>query len=119
MVLTLVRKWFECWEKGNLEELPIAPGFIHISPYGRIEGRDVYLRLVKDNLDKFLGHTFEIHELIGGDSVACCRYTASKDDFKLEVSEWHYMEEEQITKVIAYYDIPREAAHLDYPESAE
>ena len=81
----IVRLWFEKWEQADIQHLPIAEDFIHTSPYGTITGKAQYLELVEANLDKFLGHRFEIHDEIYQADKGCVRYTATKEDFILEV----------------------------------
>ena len=85
---TLVHTWFQKWEEGDFEHIPITEDFSHTSPYGTIDGKKAYLDLVKANRDKFLGHRFEIHDELYGDDIACVRYTTRNGDFKLDVSEW-------------------------------
>ncbi len=104
----LVRKWFEYWDKGDFGQLPIADDFIHTSPYGTIEGKSTYLEIVKVNLDKFLGHRFTLHDAFYDADKACVRYSAIKEDFRLFVSEWHYIQNGMIHKIIAYYNIEGE-----------
>ena len=102
----LVRQWFEKWEKGDYQELPISENFQHTSPFGTITGRQSYLELVKKNEDKFLGQTFEIHDGIYSPDKASVRYTAKQgNDFRLEVSEWYFVRDGLIRKIIAYYHI--------------
>ena len=104
----LVHTWFDIWKAGNFEDLPLADHFTHTSPYGTIEGKQAYMDLVNANRDKFLGHTFEIHDTLFEDHSACIRYTAVQGDFRLEVTEWHYCKDHLIEKIIAYYNIPGE-----------
>lgn len=102
----LVKKWFEVWENGDFLNLPISNNFVHTSPFGTIESKKSYLDLVESNKDKFLGYSFEIHDIIYEPEKACVRYTARQGkDFSLDVSEWYYFNETQITKIIAYYHI--------------
>lgn len=105
---TLVKQWFDLWEAGDFRDLPISETFTHTSPYGTIEGKSAYLELVEANRDKFLGHRFEIHDLLFGDERACVRYSAIQDNFRLEVSEWHYVEGGLIEEIVAYYNIEGE-----------
>ncbi|MEC3905839.1 nuclear transport factor 2 family protein [Tamlana sp. 2201CG12-4] len=101
----LVNKWFEVWERGDFENIPVSKNFSHTSPYGTINGKSTYLNLIKDNKDQFLGHTFVIHDMISEDNKACVHYSAIKEDFKLNVSEWHYSKNNLIEKIIAHYHI--------------
>ena len=115
----LIQKWFDIWEKGNFHDLPISENFRHISPYGTMSGRDFYIKLIEGNKDKFLGHKFIVHDILYGVDKACVRYSAIKDDFRLEVSEWHYMGEEGIEEIVAYYNIEGEVSEersLNMPE---
>ena len=104
----LVKRWFEIWENGDFENIPVTDDFRHTSPYGTIEGKTAYLELVTNNRDKFLGHRFEIHDELFTERNACIRYTAIQRDFQLEVTEWHYFENGKIDEIIAYYNIPGE-----------
>jgi len=104
----LVKKWFVKWEEGDFMDLPISENFIHTSPYGTIKGKGQYISLIEANEEKFLGHRFEIHDEIYEKDKACVRYTAIRDNFRLDVSEWYYPDEEQIKEIIAYYNIEGE-----------
>ena len=104
----IVKRWFQAWELGDYLDLPITEEFKHTSPYGVIEGNQVYLDLVEANKDKFLNHRFVIHDIICQDNVASVRYTAIQEDFQLEVSEWHWIEGDLIKEIVAYYNIPGE-----------
>lgn len=102
---TLVRKWFQLWEKGLFEDLPISEDFQHHSPFGVITGKESYLNLVRNNKDKFLGYSFDILDLICAENHACVRYKSKQGDFELEVSEWHYIDNGLIHEIFAYYHI--------------
>jgi len=104
----LVQDWFYKWETGDFLDLPITENFRHTSPYGLIEGKERYIKLVEANKDKFLGHRFELHDEIYEAGHACVRYTAIQPEFKLEVSEWYYFKDNLIAEIIAYYNIEGE-----------
>ena len=102
----IVKEWFEKWKQGDYMNLPLAENFKHTSPFGVINGKQKYLDLVKENEDKFLGQTFELHESIYEADRACVRYTAKQgEDFSLAVSEWYHIKNNLIEAVIAYYHI--------------
>ena len=101
-------KWFEIWQKGNFKDLPLTDDFSHTSPYGTIDSKATYLQIVMANKDKFLGHKFEIHDAMYSENKASIRYTAIKEDFRLDVSEWHYTRDGLIEKIVAYYNIEGE-----------
>ena len=111
----IAKKWFDKWEEGDFRNLPISEHFKHTSPYGIIDGKKAYINLVEANKDKFLGHRFEIHDIIYDKNKACIRYTAIQEDFTLEVSEWHYMEANKIKEIVAFYNIEEERIEIDEP----
>lgn len=105
-IKTLIPTWFRVWESGEFQKIPVTDTFIHISPFGTIEGKKSYLELVVSNKDKFLDYRFEIHDTIYDKDKACVRYTAHQgEDFKLDVSEWYYISGGLIDKIVAYYHI--------------
>lgn len=108
----LVHRWFDVWRKGNFQDIPVTDDFKHTSPYGTIEGKKEYLEVVEANREKFLGHTFEIHDEIYAEKEGCIRYTARKDDFFLEVTEWHFASEDGISEIVAYYNIEEKRIEL-------
>jgi len=101
----LVEKWFECWNIGDYQNIPISESFIHTSPFGSTHGRKAYLDLINKNEDKFLGYTFTVHDAIYEDEKACVRYTGTQGEFYLDVSEWYYIKDNLIDKIYAYYHI--------------
>jgi hypothetical protein len=116
--IDLVRTWFNTWEEGSFRDLPLSDDFQHVSPYGIISGKEAYLNLIEENLDMFLGHRFVIHDVLYDEEKACIRYTALKENFVLEVTEWQYFKDNRITKVIAYYNVEGEISDdrkLEYP----
>ncbi|HMB63152.1 MAG TPA: nuclear transport factor 2 family protein [Eudoraea sp.] len=104
----LVRTWFRKWETGDFQNIPISENFRHTSPFGTIEGKKEYLKLVEANKDKFLGHRFVIHDEIYGQDKACVRYTAIHGDTSYEVSEWYFPERGLIGEIIAHFNIATE-----------
>ena len=35
----LVKKWFEVWENGDFQNIPVTEDFKHTSPFGTIDGK--------------------------------------------------------------------------------
>jgi len=102
----LIKIWFDKWNNGDFINLPITENFEHVSPFGKVQGKEAYLKLVTENKDKFLGYSFKIHDSIFKPESACVRYTANQGlDFTLDVSEWYYIKNNLIEKVVAYYHI--------------
>ena len=116
----LVKNWFEKWRNGDYLNLPISKNFKHTSPFGTIDGKQTYLDLVKENEDKFLGQTFDLHDAIYEKDRACVRYTAKQGkDFSLDVSEWYYVKDNLIEEIVAYYHIGeiRDERQLENPNN--
>lgn len=109
----LTKTWFDRWENGDFYNLPISENFKHTSPYGTINGKKEYLELVEANTDKFLGHRFEIQDTMFDKRKACIRYTAVQGDFRLDVTEWHFVKDGLIDEIIAYYNIAEERIKID------
>ena len=60
----LVRLWFQVWEAGDFENIPVEENFKHTSPYGTIESKKSYLGVVEANKDAFLGGHFDLQDEI-------------------------------------------------------
>ena len=106
----LVERWFDCWANGQLNDLPIAPHFQHTSPYGTINGKAAYMELVNTNRDKFLGNRFELHNALYEANSACVRYTMRSGDFVLPASEWFFVANGAIERIVSYYNIEGEVS---------
>jgi hypothetical protein len=103
--IELVKIWFQKWETGDYHNLPISDNFRHTSPFGVTEGKNKYISMVEANKEKFLGYRFELHDEIFEKNKGCVRYTAIQGDFKLDVSEWYYVQDDLIEEIIAFYHI--------------
>ena len=101
----IISDWFEKWGKGDYKNLPLKDTFTHTSPFGSIKGKQNYLELVANNEEKFLGYSFDIHDAIYAEGHGCVRYTAIQGDFKLDVSEWYYLDGDLIKEIVSYYHI--------------
>lgn len=103
-LLDLVHLWFERWESGDFEHIPVEEGFRHTSPYGIVAGKTAYLSMIQESRDSFLGFEFEIHDELYGSETACVRYTGRKGDYALEATEWFFKGTDLIEAIVSYYD---------------
>ncbi len=102
----IIQLWFTKWGKNDILNLPISDTFSHTSPFGTINGKAEYLKIIEANKDKFLGYTFEIHDAIYETNRACVRYVARQDEeFRLDITEWYYCNDDLIEKIVSYYHI--------------
>ena len=116
----LVKEWFDIWNNGDFENLPLSDDFKHTSPYGTIDGKEAYMNLIEANKDKFLGNNINMKDEIYLEDRACVRYHISKGDFSMEVSEWLYTDNGTIQHIFSYYNIEGEISEArqlkDMPE---
>lgn len=99
-----IQDWFTKWENGDFLNQPLNPNFEHHSPYGIIKGKKDYLAIVAQHPDKFLGHQFNLHNILVENNIGVVRYTTSKDHHSMDVTEWFYCDKQGINKIISYYD---------------
>ena len=107
MIHTVVKKWFDLWEEGNVEELPLTNDFKHHSPFGTIETKEKYLELVSKNKDNFLGNSFKIIDHIQEENKVSVRYELLNKNtgLDMEVSEWFILNGDLIQEVWSYYNV--------------
>ena len=115
----IVQNWFKMWESGDFEKLTLCDDFKHTSPFGTTEGKETYLNLVREHKDKFLGYQFDIQDEMYESDKACVRYTAIQGDFRMDVSEWHYLENDLIKEIVAYYHIGEIREERQFNEGAQ
>lgn len=103
----VVKKWFRCWEKGNIEELPIADDFSHTSPFGTIKPKAKYLEIVGKNRKDFLGNTLTVTQQIKEGSQVCVQFEQKNKNTGLEmtVCEWYVLEGDLIKEIRSFYNI--------------
>lgn len=109
----LVERWFEAWQTGDYRSIPVTDGFAHTSPFGTVEGKTSYLRLVEANEGQFLGFAFDLHDQVHARGVSCVRYTARKGDFRLDASEWFFGTAAGIERIVSYYNLGGPASYPD------
>lgn len=105
---TPVAQWFDCWNSGNIDDLPLTEDFRHTSPFGVIETRRRYLEIVGKNTEAFLGNKLTlIRQMVAGDNVCVqFRQTRADDpDFEMVVCEWYVLEGERIREIESFYNI--------------
>ena len=102
-----VRKWFECWEAGDVDALPITEDFSHTSPFGTIEPKDRYLEIVRKNTKDFLGNRLTVlRQIREGDNV-CVQFEQKNENTGLEmtVCEWYSIQGDLIKEIQSFYNV--------------
>ncbi len=99
----IARTWLRAWDTGDLSLLALTEDFVHTSPFGRIEGREEYMRIVEPmSGDSTVGITV-LRVMEDGDQ-AVIAYELETTAGKVEVCEWIFVENGRIREINAYYD---------------
>ena len=101
----LAATWFEAWSTYDMERLreALAPDFVHVSPFGRFDDRDVYLEAVEPMARKSVAELTIRKMIVEGDTAAVL-YENRTPNGVVEVSEWIRVEGDRIQEIRAFYD---------------
>ena len=99
----LARQWIEIWGSGDPLALPLANDFVHVSPFGRLEGRDNYLDVVRPMAKENVA-ALEVQEVIGEGDTACVAFTMETPNGPVPCCDWVVVEGDRIRSVHSYYD---------------
>ena len=103
----IVAKWFDCWETGKVEDLPVTEDFSHTSPFGTIEPKSKYMDIVLKNKKDFLGNTLTVTKQIAEGNNVCVQFDQKNKNTGLEmtVCEWYVIEGDLIRNIRSFYNI--------------
>ncbi|WP_298761175.1 nuclear transport factor 2 family protein [uncultured Psychroserpens sp.] len=103
----IVKKWFDCWNNGVIEDLPIADDFSHTSPFGTITPKSEYMDIVLKNKNDFLGNTLTIIKQIQEVENVCVQFEQKNKNTGLEmtVCEWYNIKDGLIKSIHSFYNI--------------
>ena len=103
----IVKKWFDCWNTGNIEDLPVSEDFSHTSPFGTIESKSKYMDIVLKNKKDFLGNTLTVLKQIREGNTICVQFEQKNKNTGLEmtVCEWYEIEGDKIEQIRSFYNI--------------
>ena len=99
----LARLWLECWMRGDPDSLPLAKDFVHISPFGRFDGREHYLSVVKPLAKKNV-MSMKILRTLGNDEEAVIMYEKETPNGPADACDWVFVRDDQIVRVMGFYD---------------
>ena len=99
----LARAWIEIWGRGEPDNLPLADEFVHESPFGRIEGRERYLEIVRP-MAKANVASLHIEQVIAEGDSACIAFTMDTPNGPIPCCDWVSVAGDRITAVRSYYD---------------
>ncbi len=97
--------WFDAWKDLDIERLReiLAPSFVHVSPLGRLEGRDHYLEVVEP-MARASVVELEVHEILAEGEVAAVRFTNETPNGSVESCDWIRARDGRIEEIRSFYD---------------
>ena len=99
----LARTWIECWNEGTPDAIPLAPGFKHTSPFGRVEGRERYLEWVKPLAAENVTELKILRTMSSGKDAAI-HFVMQTPKGPIEVCDWVVVEGGEIVEIHSFYD---------------
>jgi len=101
----LARLWIESWARMDLSWLRehLAPDFVHVSPFGRLEGRDHYLATVEPMARKSV-RELTVREVIARGDRAAIWFENKTPRGGVESCDWVRVEDDRIREVRSFYD---------------
>ena len=100
---TLAKVWIERWNQGAPDLIPLADNFTHSSPFGRVEGRQIYLDWVKplarQNVTKL-----RIIRTLASSNQATIHFEMQTPKGLIQVCDWIVVKDGQITEIHSFYD---------------
>jgi ketosteroid isomerase-like protein len=100
--------WIEAWVEMDMDWLRqrLAPDFVHISPFGRLEGRDSYLETVEPMARKSVMELKVVDVIATGDRAAV-RFENRTRNGVVESCDWIRVEDGLIQEIRSFYDSAR------------
>ncbi len=101
----LAVQWIEAWIRFDMDWLRshLAPDFVHVSPFGRFEGRDTYLAAVEPMARKSVME-LEVLDVVASGSQAVVRFENRTPNGVVETCDWVRVESDLIQEIRSFYD---------------
>ena len=101
----LARLWIEAWVRMDMAWLrrSLAPDFVHVSPFGRLEGRDSYLATVEPMARKSVMELV-IRDVIASGDQAAVWFENRTPAGVVESCDWVRVEDDLIREIRSFYD---------------
>lgn len=100
--------WIEAWIRMDMDWLRehLAPDFVHVSPFGRLEGRESYLETVEPLARKSVVELVVI-DAIGSVNQAAVRFENRTRKGVVESCDWLTVDGGMIKEIRSFYDSAR------------
>lgn len=95
--------WIDLWNQGDPDSIPLTDDFVHTSPFGRVEGREVYLDWVKP-LAKQIVTKLKIHRTVGSPDQAAIHFEMDTPKGTIQCCDWITVDGDQIAEIHSFYD---------------
>lgn len=97
--------WIEAWIRMDLDWLreQLAPDFVHVSPLGRLEGRDAYLAVVEPLARKSV-MALTIKDVIASGHQAAIWFENRTPEGVVASCDWVMVENDRIKAIRSFYD---------------
>jgi ketosteroid isomerase-like protein len=97
--------WIEAWIRMDLAWLRerLTPDFVHISPFGKLEGRDHYLATVEPMARKSV-MALVIKDVIASGDHAAVWFENRTPNGVVDSCDWVRIEGNRITQIRSFYD---------------
>jgi ketosteroid isomerase-like protein len=97
--------WIQAWVEMDLEWLRhrLAPDFVHVSPFGRLEGREHYLATVEPMARKSV-MDLAVKDVIASGNRAAVWFENRTPNGVVETCDWVWVEDDLIREIRSFYD---------------
>jgi len=97
--------WIEAWIRMDMAWLRrhLAPDFVHVSPFGRLEGRGSYLATVEPMARKSVVE-LEVVDVVADGDRAVVRFENKTPQGTVETCDWVRIEGDVIREIRSFYD---------------
>ncbi len=97
--------WIEAWIKMDMQWLRqrLAPDFVHVSPFGKLEGRESYLATVEPMARKSVIE-LTVKDVIASGNQAAVWFENRTPNGAVETCDWVRVENDRIKEIRSFYD---------------
>ncbi|NIP78073.1 MAG: DUF4440 domain-containing protein, partial [Gemmatimonadetes bacterium] len=101
----LAAHWIEAWRRMDMEWLRsnLAADFVHVSPFGRLEGRDAYLAAVEPLARKSVLE-LRVRDVIASGDRAAVWFENRTAGGVVPSCDWVRVEGDRIKEIRSFYD---------------
>jgi ketosteroid isomerase-like protein len=101
----LAVSWIEAWIRMDMEWLRqwLAPDFVHVSPFGRLEGRDSYLATVEPMARKSVME-LKVKDVVASGDQAAVWFENRTPKGVVQSCDWVRVDNNMIKEIMSFYD---------------